>query len=239
MFAYELPVFLKMDKGISLAFIFLLLMKSGGWTQINIQVGYGVSMVNPEVNKTIINDYLIDNEWLSKDHIDLKVLHGIDLGLKYTWSGFALGWIWRNRRGQLGFEGISPVSNSLHKQEIFYSLNAYSLFLETNSRFFGLGASIDWNDLGVKRRYTGLDQKIGVSSQPEWGNRFYLNINFPAGNSNRITLQLSYYLTLQNYDLNPLANSLLNITNANYPKEKWNHFGISLLINNGPQNESP
>ncbi|MBK9107266.1 MAG: hypothetical protein IPM92_02505 [Saprospiraceae bacterium] len=217
-----------------LLFGFLQLGLNLGRTQVNVQVGYGLSFLNPKVNDAIIHDYLTENDWLVKKDIQLNMLHGIDLGLKHTWSAIAMGIVWKNRGGKLNFEGLHPVTGSLNKQELFYSLNTYSLFLETNGRFIGLGATLDWNDFGIKQRYTGLDSKINIISEANWGHRFYLNLNFPAGNSAQICLQFSYHLPYGEFDLNPLANSILTNNSKLYSKDKWNQFGITLLINNGP-----
>ncbi|MBK8954930.1 MAG: hypothetical protein IPM34_05155 [Saprospiraceae bacterium] len=205
-------------------------------SQINIQVGYGISMVNPKENERLINDYLIENQWIANKGSGLKILHGLDLGLKHSWSPMALGLIWKNRAGKLEFEGLSPVSGNLFKQQLYYSLNSFSMFLETNGRYLGLGASLDWNVFNIKQRYTGLDSKIGVSSQSGLGNRFYLNLNFPATHAAQITLQISYHLPMEQFDVNPLANSILDSNSTSYSREFWKHFGIGLLISNGPQN---
>ncbi len=215
----------------------LLFLRTSLWSQVNVQVGYGISSLQSDANQRIFDQFKAENPWLVSGSKDLGLLHGLDLGLRYGMSQVLTGIQWKNRLSSWTFDGVSPTTQSSFKHEFFYNLSAFSFFLEAGRSFLGFGASLDYNDFTIKERQTGFDSKIAIFSQNFWSNRFYVNLNFPAGSTAQVTLQCYYDMPWGNVDLGELGENVLHQDKPKELSDPLRHFGISLIINNGPQGD--
>lgn len=204
--------------------------------QFNVQVGYGYGFLKPEAINEVINRHYLENDWLGNDPAKVNGFHGLYLGVKQSWTGLTLGLSWKNQMNRINMEGTSPFTQANYKRDLFYSLNTYSFFIETGGRFIGIGTSLDYSIFGIKQKTTGQDSKTSLSSESQYGNQFYVNIGFPPGNSCQFMIRLSYYLPWQKYDVKPLINNLLTSNIGLNDKADLRHFGLSLILNNGPHN---
>jgi len=203
--------------------------------QVNIQVGYGIAGLNPRINKDILSQYQSENPWLVSSQQDLSLMHGLDLGIRYSMGPASLGLAWKNRLSSWSFDGISPTTQSSFKHDLYYNLSAFSLFAELGRSFLGVGTSIDYNTFRIKERKTGFDSKIGLMEQCFWSNRFYVNLNFPAGSTAQVTLQCYYDLPWSEIQFMELADKVLSHDKPTTANGQLEHFGLSLIISNGPQ----
>lgn len=202
--------------------------------QFNVQVGYGYGFLKPQAINEVINRHYQENDWLGNEPAVVNGFHGLYLGVKQSWTGLTLGLSWKNQRNKINMEGTSPFTQANYKRDLFYSLNTYSFFIETGGRFIGIGTSLDYSIFGMKQKITGQDKKTGLSSEAQYGNQFYVNIGFPPGQSCQFMIRLSYFLPWQKYDINPLINNLLSSSNGLNDHTDLRHFGIALILNNGP-----
>ncbi len=203
--------------------------------QVNVLVGYGFSVMQSASNNHIVEAYYKENDWLGTSPAALHMMHGLQLGLRHSWGWASVGLHWQNQLSKLTMEGISPVLQANYKRELYYSMNSGVCFLETGSRFLTIGAALDYTSLNIKQRYTGLDNKISVLTDGVFGNQYYLSFNFPTGSNAQVSLKLSYYKPWEAFDLKPLASNLLNSNSSIETKDRFTHFGVSLIIYNGPQ----
>ena len=193
--------------------IFCLLNIANG--QFNLQIGYNAAYSNPKLNNDILALYNKENNWMSKPLSELHFMHGLFLGLSS--------------------EGISPTTNTDYKMELFYRYHTYGLNVETAGTFLSIGASIDYSVMKVKDRITGQKKKIEFMSEDGIGSHFYLNLNLPTFGNMGIALQPYYFVDWTGVNLTKLSERLVNGAISTNNLGKFNHFGISLIFNNGPQ----
>jgi hypothetical protein len=203
--------------------------------QLNLQVGYGLGFVNLSETEKLFAAYKSQNPWLSGDFQKINYLNGFTVGLRQSWSGFAVGLNWKYRFSDTKVDGINPAGNSAFTKELFFNAQSYSFTLETGGEWFRLGTSLDYNLLYIKERHTGSSDKSAVSKEYQWGSHFYININFPASASCQISLQPYYFMPWNSFDLMELKNDLQITGEPGSNHQSLSHFGISLILSNGPQ----
>ncbi len=203
--------------------------------QLNLQVGYGLGFLNLPETEKLFTEYKLQNAWLNGSFQKMNCLNGFVVGVRQSWVGFSMGLNWKYRFADTKVEGTDPVSNLAYTKELFFNLQSYSLSLESGGGWFRLGTSLDYNSLYIKERHTGSNDKVAVSREHQWGSQFYININFPASTSCQISLQPYYFLPWEKFDLNGLKNDLQISAEPASRKESFSHFGISLILSNGPQ----
>ncbi len=204
-------------------------------SQVNVLVGYGFSIMQSSANNQILEAYYKENDWLGTSPAKLHMMHGLQLGMRHTWSWVSLGLYWQNQLSKVTMEGVSPVIQGSYRRDLYYSINSAVCYLETGSRFLSLGAALDYSSLNIKQRFTGLDNKISVLTEGLFGNQYYVSFNFPTGSNAQVSLKLSYYKAWEAFDLKPLASNLLISSSQVENKDFLTHFGVSLIIYNGPQ----
>ena len=119
--------------------------------------------------------------------------------------------------------------------ELFYRYHTYGLNVETAGTYLSIGASIDYSVMKVKDRITGQKKKIEFMSEDGIGSHFYLNLNLPTFGNMGIALQPYYFVDWTGVNLTKLSERLVNGAISTNNLGKFNHFGISLIFNNGPQ----
>ena len=213
--------------------IFCLLNIANG--QFNLQIGYNAAYSNPKLNNEILALYNKENNWMSKPLSELHFMHGLFLGARYRFEQIAIALNWRSKTIGLSSEGISPTTNTDYKMELFYRYHTYGLNVETAGTFLSIGASIDYSVMKVKDRITGQKKKIEFMSEDGIGSHFYLNLNLPTFGNMGIALQPYYFVDWTGVNLTKLSERLVNGAISTNNLGKFNHFGISLIFNNGPQ----
>lgn len=203
--------------------------------QLNFQVGYGLGFVNLSETKQLLDRYKLQNPWLSSGFQDIRFLNGFVVGFRQSWTGVSAGINWKYRLANTKADGLQPATNSSYTKEVFFNLQTYSLNVEVGGERIHFGTSLDLNILYIKEKHTGSSDKLLLSRETQYGSQFYINLNFPASNSCQISLQPFYFMPWKDFGLDKLQSGLQLAPEPGSVKESFRHFGISLIINNGPQ----
>ena len=169
--------------------------------QINIQVGYGLSFMDLAENTQILQKYNASNAWLSSGFGAIKVLNGLQIGLRYTGRIGSCGFNWTYGQANTKAEGLNPSDNLEYNRTIYYKLESYNFLLETGSQWIQFGTSINLNYLSIKDKFTPNTNKTQITRQTAWGSQFYINV----GLSNGCLLYTSY----------------LSVTRMQHCRNKW------------------
>ena len=203
--------------------------------QINIQVGYGLSFMDLAENTQILQKYNASNAWLSSGFGAIKVLNGLQIGLRYTGRIGSCGFNWTYGQANTKAEGLNPSDNLEYNRTIYYKLESYNFLLETGSQWIQFGTSINLNYLSIKDKFTPNTNKTQITRQTAWGSQFYINVGLSNGSVCRIALQPYYFLPWEQFELSPLEQALNG--SSGIQSGNFKHFGIRLLLLNGPQRD--
>ncbi|MBK9720766.1 MAG: hypothetical protein IPO78_04005 [Saprospiraceae bacterium] len=204
-------------------------------SQLNLQVGYGLGFTNFPIHSQITDLYKLKNPWLDQGFKELKYMNGMMAGFRYSWNSISTGLNWRFRQAKLEAKGMEPITMQDFSKTLHYNLQAFSVLLETHGGFLNLGSTIEYNLLNIKEIHTNSENKQRVLHTSVFGSQFYVNINFPASRLCRISLQPYYFLGWSPISMQTLENHLSGTQDAEVRKQSLNHFGINLILNNGPQ----
>jgi len=185
------------------------------------------------VNTQILQKYNASNTWLSSDFKAIKILNGLQIGLRYTGSYGSVGLNWSYGQAKTSTEGLNPADKLEFNRSIYYKLESYNFLLETGGNWIQLGASLNLNYLSIKDKFTPNSNKIKLSRQAVWGIQFHLNIGLSSGSVCRIALQPYYLLPWESFSLTPLEYALN--ASSDSKTSNFKHFGVRLLLFNGPQ----
>lgn len=201
--------------------------------QLNIQIGYAISFLDLPENTQILQKYQDANPWITDRFTPIKVLNGLQIGLCYTGNMCSMGVNWSYGQANTSLNGLNPADNLEFNRTLYYKLESYNFFLEAGSPRIQLGASLNLNYLSIKDKYSPNTVKSLLSRQSVLGSQFHLNIGLSSGSVCRINLQPFYFLPWKTFDLSPLDKTLNG--SATEIHSNFKHFGIRLLLLNGPQ----
>jgi len=201
--------------------------------QINIQVGYGLSFMDLAENTQILQKYNASNAWLNTGFGAVKVLNGLQIGLRYSGRMGSCGFNWTYGQANTKAEGINPSDNLEYNRRVYYKLESYNFLLETGGQWIQFGTSINLNSLSIKDKFSPNTNKTQITRQTSWGSQFHITIGLSNGSVCRIALQPYYFLPWERFDLTPFEHALKVSISIQFSNFK--HFGIRLLLLNGPQ----
>lgn len=203
-------------------------------SQLNLQVGYGLAIVNLDQAQNLLDKYRPNNRALSGDFAPVRSLNGFYAGIHYSGTLAGLGLAWKYQFADTGAEGIDPNNNASYSQEFFFNLQCISLTLDLGKSWISFGTSLDYNMLRIKEKHTGIDDTHEISNEGQWGSQFHMRIKFPASSTCQISLQAYYSLPWKDFSLKALHDELQSVEPM-APSQSLKHFGICLILSNGPQ----
>ncbi len=210
------------------------------WTiraQINAYVGYAYSQNNDgKILNNIIDRYNTRNPTLLQPMSSLKFLHGVDLGIRYRIPSVSFEFDWINKFNQIS-DRVKASDNTEYKNVIYYKSQSFCLGTEFFYDWFGIGASIDWNHLIIKKEKSSDRIKEEWISQNGLSNHIFLNFEFNMNDVMAMSIRPYVQLPLYKNDfyeveakLNPDIASTFDPTAY---KQKVINWGFKLLFVNG------
>lgn len=217
--------------------LLLMLNTSTIQAQINAFVGYAYSQNNDgRVFNNIIDRYNARNPTLLKSMSSLNFLHGVDLGIRYRIPSVSFEFDWINKFNQIN-DRVLASDNTEYKNNIYYKSQTFCLGTEFFYNWIGIGASIDWNHLIVKKEKSSDGIKEEWISQNGLSNHIFLNFEFNMNDAMAISIRPYVQLPLYKNDfyeveakLNP---DIVHTFDPETYKTKVINWGFKLLFVNG------
>ncbi len=217
-----------------------LLLMLNTWTiqaQINAFVGYAYSQNNDgRVFNNIIDRYNARNPTLLKPMSSLTFLHGVDLGIRYRIPSVSFEFNWINKFNQIN-DRVLASDNTEYKNNIYYKSQTFCLGTEFFYNWIGIGASIDWNHLIIKKEKSSDRIKEEWVSQSGLSNHIYLNFEFNMNDAMAMSIRPYVQLPLYKNDfyeveakLNP---DIAHTSDPETYKSKVINWGFKILFVNG------
>lgn len=220
--------------GIALSFKTLFLS-----AQVNAFVGYAYSQ-NQDKNtfNHIIERYNASNPTLLQAMTSLNFLHGVDLGIRYRFPMISLEFDWFNKFNQIN-DRVMNADRTEYKNILYYKSQSYCLGLEFYHQWFGAGASLDWNNLIIRKEKSSDRVKEDWLKQGGLSNHFFLNFEFNMNDVMALSIRPYVQLPLYKNDFYNIE-AQLNPSSAIDPtvyKQKVINWGVKLLFINGTKSQ--
>lgn len=203
--------------------------------QVNAFVGYAYTKnQDAKTFNHIIEHYNALNPALLQSMTPLNFLHGVDLGIRYRFPGVSVEFDWFNKFNQLN-DRVRNTDNTEYKNVLYYKSQSYCLGLEFYHQWFGVGASLDWNNLIIRKEKSSDRVKEDWLKQGGLSNHIFLNFEFNMNDAMALSIRPFVQLPLYKNDFYVIE-SKLNPTSVSDPtayKQKVINWGFKFLFVNG------
>jgi hypothetical protein len=217
--------------------VFLTLNSFSLRAQINAFVGYAYTQNrDSKTFNHIIERYNALNPTLLQQMTSLNFLHGVDLGIRYRFPAVSFEFDWFNKFNQIN-DRVRNTDNTEYKNVLYYKSQSYCLGMEFYHQWFGAGASLDWNNLIIRKEKSTDRVKEDWLKQGGLSNHIFLNFEFNMNDAMALSIRPFVQLPLYKNDfynieakLNPSTASTLDPTAY---KQKVINWGVKFLFVNG------
>lgn len=201
--------------------------------QLNLKVGYNLNYSSFQTYNKVLQEFNDKNPWLSQDFKDLRLLNGLQIGARVRGEYVGMDLTWERSAASRKIAGQDPDGLD-YVSELNFKWDRASMGLETYYEYFGLGASIYWERLGISRPITSIESNEQILTDNRIGNKIYLI--FSTIGVDRVSLSLQPYVAIpwSHYNLGALATHLDISTQEGLIQENL-HFGFSFVFYNGRQ----
>ena len=198
--------------------------------QINVKVGYKIASPTFTEVDGLLSKYEPAEGETTKNFGGLSLMHGIELGLRYSFSNTSIEVGWGSvttDKTSLSYVASADRFNSIKYN---FGLSGFSLGLDNYFGSFGIGSAISRTKLDIQREVTNNELKVVGSS----ATLLKVHLIWKIQESDQVSLVLKpyYEFGLSDYDLTPLASDLNISDNIS---ETPALFGVSLVFYNGRQ----
>ena len=203
--------------------------------QFNVYMGYRTSFTNPETFNSIIEAHNDAFDIADYSIREIKYLHGVDLGLRYSFRSGAVQAGWINRRKQVRSD-VPQFTN-----RVSTSINTFNFGYYPTFGNFSLGATADYNLLRIKNE---LERRGGIPTPPKdvqnpmkgdaWSSHF--SIGYEFSNDGYFSLKIEPYIQVywDDYNLADLSAAIAPDYSGS-TREEFMTFGVSFIVYNGPR----
>ena len=209
--------------------------------QINAFVGYVYSRnEDGKIFNNIIERYNTRNPALLQPMSYLKALHGVDIGIRYRIPSVSFEFNWINKFNQIN-DRVIASDNTEYRNYIYFKSQTFCLGTEFYYNWVGIGASIDWNHLIIKKEKSIDRIKEEWLSQSGLTNHIFLNFEFNMNDAMAMSIRPYVQLPLYKNDFYDVEKKLNPdfATTADPTKyqQKVINWGFKLLFVNGTKRQ--
>lgn len=212
--------------------------------QFNVKVGYSLGLASPDINNDILESFN-SAQRVNYDEFNemppLRVVHGVNLGLRQGFSFGALTIDWENLSRSITSVGITrlplPAPPTSETVELTYTFNMLMVGIETRYGRLGLGSALGRNFVAVTRETVqGEDFSLLTFAQGSTNQnfaRFHLSLNFSGSPTVAFSIRPFIQIPLSKVDLSSFASELgVSVAETD---ESFPLIGLSFSFYNGRQ----
>jgi len=210
--------------------ILLIFVSLSLYGQFNSKIGYTGAYVQLGGVNTLFNDFDGDNLWLDKQLNGINVVHGLELGGRYSFDNFSTEFGLAITNGKARAAGVQAgVSEEFRwKSSLFdYHFNIVQQF-----GFTGIGVGIANQRITMKEYSSAAGEFIDISKESNIAINLFLNFEVP---SSKVSLAVRPYYkrSLGTYSYTDVS-AALGVAD-NDTAQNLGMIGLSVLFFNGPQ----
>lgn len=214
----------------SFSTILLLFISSHIYGQFNSKIGYTGAYVQLGGVNTLFTSFDEANPWLDKQLNGISVVHGLELGGRYSFDSFSAEFGLALTNGKARAAGqLAGVSEQFRWKSSMYD---YHFNLVQQFGFTGVGVGIVNQRITMKQYSGAAAEFVEISKESNIALNLFLNFEVP---SSKVSLAVRPYYkrSLSSYSYAEVA-SALNVDN-NSAVQNMGMIGLSVLFFNGPQ----
>jgi hypothetical protein len=205
--------------------------------QLNLKIGYSLSLFNPQQTNAVLQRFNAENPWLERSLNDLNWMSGFTVGFRNRWEVVALEVAWHTKFTKEKAEGTDPTNTKFNRTNL-YRLNAYSVGLEIfPGGNFSFGGTIDATDMIFNIEGTGFAEREKVVDGFSLGSHFFVSYEIPAGEYMAVAFRPYIQMPWATFNVQGLERAYFPDSTA--PEEDFEedmvNFGIMFIFYNGVQ----
>ncbi len=214
--------------------VFLLTLSSSTlFGQYNLRVGYNVSYMNADAINSVMKSYNSNEPSLQTGYPELRVVHGIGLGIRYIWEGIGMELTYDNF-GRTRSSKMTDLNGDVIDNDLKFSIHSLGFGLENVFEKLGYGANFNWNILRSKSEMAGTDVEKSVLSENFFGTKFYFMWNLNGSGNVSVSIRPYVQISLKDVSIQSFKEAIVpNATNLSL-NESPTLIGISFNFYNGP-----
>lgn len=233
--SYGFPKIASMNWLKGLGLLVLLLVSQQAQGQLNLKIGYSLSLAAPEnVNRTI-RAYNAANPWFNKPMRELNLVNGVNIGFRNKWDGVALEFSWSSKFSTKDIEGIRPIDNENFFRETTFRLGSFSFGPEFFFGDFGIGATVDITDLEIRTNKTQQPTELLTVDDSYISSHFFVSYYINTGDFLTLCFRPFVHVPYETVNVFEFEQELFpGTTNtAEGYEDNFVNFGLMIIFYNG------
>ena len=204
--------------------------------QLNLSVGYTISLVSPEGLDRVLDRYNEERPWLVNEMGDVDWLNGYSIGLRYKVDRIAFDFKWENQINRSSANGTNPDTNSEFEQTLFFRISSFGFGLESFlSDKISVHGNFEFNRFRVRTDITDVTERFEVHNDWSTGSTFSIGYNFIGNELVRVSLRPFLTVGWENHSLDMLDRNINpDVSPVDGLQEEFLNFGLKLIFYNGP-----
>lgn len=218
---------------ISTIFLFVGLQFSAA-AQLNIVSGYTGGYYQLDTYNDIVSRRANTLENVSRELGEIDVMNGVTVGFNYRLPIVEVEALW-TERFRLGREQTldATTGNRNPINRLTDRFRSISLGLNFHAENFLIGAALS-RDVFKQSWQIGNNDRLTIMEDNFWGSRFHIGYRAKLNRTFAISFQPFYYLPLSDIDFSAFDAELNGVNNRSNT-DNLGHFGLSIILYNGPQ----
>ena len=202
--------------------------------QLNITTGYELNYQLANDFNDIIKEFNTQNDFLDENLDELRIMHGLQLGLQYEiedFLAFTLGWKYRFKNSESS--GIDPNTSEEVRRDLFIRQNVISVGFENKFGLVGYGATFDYNRTRFRQEKNNSNNKEDISSGQNFSSTFFLSFTSSPSNQTKLSVRPYIQVPWSKLNLDQLNMELNESSGTEKIEDGFLSFGLMLIFLNG------
>ena len=205
--------------------------------QFNILTGYVYGQTEVPIFDQIVQNYNDRHPDNLQPLQKMRPMQGINIGVRHRWDNVGLEFNWTTKFNQMNDQFL--IGTTSYKTILYYKNQAFCLGSELFFGWFGVGASLDFNEIEFKKVKTNENAKITLLNENIWSNHFFVNFELKLNRVMALSIKPYVQSPFRSVNLFPIEQSLNPDVAATADPSKYEQrivtFGVMLLFTNGPK----
>ena len=158
-----------------------LLMATEVEAQLNLKIGYSLSVLDPRQVNESIKAFNEANPWYDDKLRDLNLINGVTIGFRNKWESVALEFSWSSKFNSKFIEGVRPDDNELVFREVIFRIGSFSFGPEFLFDNIGIGATLDASDFTIRSSKSKEPNELTILDEFSLSSHIFASYHIQTG----------------------------------------------------------